>query len=59
MNPAALKTNIADLPRGGILIVNEDEFNDTNLKKAGYATNPLEDGSLQLVPRLSRCRSTS
>jgi 2-oxoglutarate ferredoxin oxidoreductase subunit alpha len=46
MNPAALKTNIADLPRGGILLVNEDEFNETNLKKAAYATNPLEDGSL-------------
>ncbi len=47
MNPAALKTNLADLPRGGLLVVNEDEFNDTNLKKAAYATNPLEDGSLQ------------
>ena len=46
MNPAALKTNLGDLPRGGILIVNEDEFNPTNLKKAAYATNPLEDGSL-------------
>ncbi len=47
MNPAALKTNIADLPRGGILVVNEDEFSETNLKKAAYTTNPLEDGSLQ------------
>jgi 2-oxoglutarate ferredoxin oxidoreductase subunit alpha len=46
MNPAALKTNIADLPRGGILVVNEDEFNETNLKKAAYAADPLEDGSL-------------
>jgi 2-oxoglutarate/2-oxoacid ferredoxin oxidoreductase subunit alpha len=46
MNPAALKTNIADLPRGGILVVNEDEFSDTNLKKAAYKANPLEDGSL-------------
>jgi 2-oxoglutarate/2-oxoacid ferredoxin oxidoreductase subunit alpha len=46
MNPAALKTNIGDLPRGGILVVNEDEFTDTNLKKAGYAANPLADGSL-------------
>ena len=46
MNPAALKTNIADLPRGGILVVNEDEFNETNLKKAAYAANPLDDGSL-------------
>ena len=47
MNPAALKTNLADLPRGGILVVNEDEFNETNLRKAAYATNPLEDGSLR------------
>ncbi len=46
MNPAALKTNIADLPRGGILVVNEDEFSETNLKKAAYAANPLDDGSL-------------
>ena len=42
MNPAALKTNIADLKRGGTLIVNEDEFDKSNLSKAGYATNPLE-----------------
>ena len=46
MNPAALKTNLGDLPRGGILVVNEDEFTETNLKKAAYASNPLEDGSL-------------
>jgi 2-oxoglutarate ferredoxin oxidoreductase subunit alpha len=47
MNPAALKTNVGDLPRGGILLVNEDEFNESNLKKAGYPANPLDDGSLQ------------
>jgi 2-oxoglutarate/2-oxoacid ferredoxin oxidoreductase subunit alpha len=46
MNPAALKVNIRDLEPGGILVVNTDEFNDNNLKKAGYAANPLEDGSL-------------
>src|SRR5437660_9916865 len=46
MNPAALKTNIKDLPKGGTLIVNADAFNDRNLQKAGYTTNPLEDGSL-------------
>src|SRR3954453_21471185 len=46
MNPAALKTNIRDLPKGGTLIVNSDAFNDRNLQKAGYAENPLEDGSL-------------
>src|SRR6185295_17843620 len=46
MNPAALKTNIRDLVEGGILIVNEDAFTESNLKKAGYTANPLEDGSL-------------
>jgi 2-oxoglutarate ferredoxin oxidoreductase subunit alpha len=46
MNPAALKTNLNDLEKGGILVVNTDEFNDNNLKKAGYKVNPLEDGSL-------------
>ena len=46
MNPAALKTNINDLPKGGTLIVDEDAFKDRNLQKAGYAANPLEDGSL-------------
>ncbi len=45
MNPAALKTNLADLKRGGTLIVNEDAFDKSNLSKAGYALNPLEDGS--------------
>src|SRR5438046_4340576 len=46
MNPAALKTNLRDLPKGGTLIVNRDAFTDRNLDKAGYATSPLEDGSL-------------
>jgi 2-oxoglutarate ferredoxin oxidoreductase subunit alpha len=46
MNPAALKTNIGDLRKGGLLIVDEDEFNPANLKKAAYPSNPLEDGSL-------------
>ncbi|HSP71494.1 MAG TPA: 2-oxoacid:acceptor oxidoreductase subunit alpha [Gaiellaceae bacterium] len=46
MNPAALKTNLRDLPRGGTLIVDADQFSDRNLQKAGYAANPLEDGSL-------------
>jgi 2-oxoglutarate ferredoxin oxidoreductase subunit alpha len=47
MNPAALKANIADLPAGGILIVNTDEFTKRNLTKVGYESNPLEDGSLE------------
>lgn len=46
MNPAALKANLADLPKGGTLIVNMDEFTESNLKKANYAANPLEDHSL-------------
>ncbi|MCC7365250.1 MAG: 2-oxoacid:acceptor oxidoreductase subunit alpha [Dehalococcoidia bacterium] len=46
MNPAALRTNINDLRQGGLLIVDEDEFNAANLKKAGYPLNPLEDGGL-------------
>src|SRR4051812_24305933 len=46
MNPAALKANLADLPGGGLLIVDADEFTSRNLAKVGYATNPLEDGSL-------------
>ncbi|MEP7360667.1 MAG: 2-oxoacid:acceptor oxidoreductase subunit alpha [Chloroflexota bacterium] len=47
MNPAALRTNIGDLPAGGALIVNLDAFSANNLKKAGYETNPLQDGSLK------------
>jgi 2-oxoglutarate ferredoxin oxidoreductase subunit alpha len=47
MNPAALKVNIGDLEQGGILVVNTDEFSEGNLKKAGYGSNPLEDGSLK------------
>ena len=47
MNPAALKTNLGDLPPGGALIVNEDAFTTVNLTKVGYATNPLTDGSLK------------
>jgi 2-oxoglutarate ferredoxin oxidoreductase subunit alpha len=46
MNPAALKTNLRDLPRGGTLIVDADTFTDRNLTKAGYDGNPLEDGTL-------------
>jgi 2-oxoglutarate/2-oxoacid ferredoxin oxidoreductase subunit alpha len=46
MNPAALKANIGDLPRGADVIVNTDEFTPRALAKVGYASNPLEDGSL-------------
>jgi 2-oxoglutarate/2-oxoacid ferredoxin oxidoreductase subunit alpha len=47
MNPAALRTNVGDLPAGGALIVNIDAFTANNLKKAGYESNPLTDGSLK------------
>ncbi len=47
MNPAALKTNVADLKTNGILIVNTDNFNEADFKKAQISVNPLEDGSLQ------------
>src|SRR5215510_12690082 len=47
MNPAALKTNLMDLKRNGILIVNTDNFKDTDLKKAQMTVNPLEDRSLE------------
>src|SRR3978361_41428 len=47
MNPAALKANLIDLPGGGLLIADSDEFSPRNLAKVGYASNPLEDGSLE------------
>ena len=46
MNPAALKVNLPDLKRGGTLIVDDHDFKDRSLAKAGYDKNPLEDGSL-------------
>ncbi|MEU9252946.1 2-oxoacid:acceptor oxidoreductase subunit alpha [Streptomyces sp. NPDC048270] len=46
MNPAALKANIADVPRGAEIIVNTDEFTKRPMAKVGYQTSPLEDGSL-------------
>ena len=46
MNPAALKANIADLARGGVIIADTADFTKRNLAKVGYEANPLEDGSL-------------
>lgn len=46
MNPAALKTNLPDVRPGGVLIVNVGAFTPGNLEKAGYATSPVDDGSL-------------
>ncbi len=47
MNPAALVTNLGELPHGGILVINAGAFTKGNLKKAGYEENPLGDGSLE------------
>ncbi|WP_060889014.1 2-oxoacid:acceptor oxidoreductase subunit alpha [Streptomyces scabiei] len=46
MNPAALKANLGDVPRGAEIIVNTDEFTKRAMQKVGYATSPLEDGSM-------------
>ncbi len=46
MNPAALKVNIEDLDKRGILVVNKESFTAGNIKKANYETNPLDDDSL-------------
>jgi len=47
MNPAALKANLADLAPAGTIVVNRDAFDERNLQRAGYRTNPLLDGSLR------------
>jgi 2-oxoglutarate ferredoxin oxidoreductase subunit alpha len=46
MNPAALKANLSDLPRGGTVIANSDEFTKRNLGKVGYLSSPLDTGEL-------------
>ncbi len=46
MNPAALKVHLRDVPKGGTIVVNTDTFNNRNIAKAGYAADPLEDGTL-------------
>jgi len=53
MNPAALKANLHDLAPAGTIVANSDAFVDRNLEKAGYDTNPLEDGSLDAYRLLS------
>lgn len=47
MNPAALKVNLPNIKKGGLIIVNESVFNEMTLKKASWATNPLEDDTLK------------
>ena len=51
MNPAALKANLADVPRGATIIVNTDEFTKRNLAKVGYADQPRS--------RTARSRATT
>lgn len=58
MNPAALKTNVADLKRGGTLIVNADAFDKSNVKKAMYDSNPLEDENALQAYRVHRVDMT-
>ncbi len=47
MNPAALKVNLGNLKKGGLIVVNEDAFNETGLRKASYKNNPLTDETLK------------
>lgn len=53
MNPAALITNLKDLLEGGLIIADKDAFTNRNLARAGYTTNPLEDGSLDAYRLIS------
>ncbi|HJL62484.1 MAG TPA: 2-oxoacid:acceptor oxidoreductase family protein, partial [Pseudomonadales bacterium] len=53
MNPAALITNLKELVPGGLIIADSDAFTDKNLARAGYAENPLEDGSLDAYRLIS------
>ena len=46
MNPAALKVHLKDLHKGGTVVVDTGAFTDRNIAKAGYKSNPLEDGTL-------------
>ena len=46
MNPAALKTNLPDVPKGSLIIINADEFTEANFRKAAYEADPREDGTL-------------
>ena len=57
MNPAALKANLADLPRGADIIANTDEFTKRNLTKVGYAGQPAGGRLAVRLPACTRCRS--
>src|ERR1700748_392740 len=47
MNPAALRANLGDLPKGAAIVVDTHDFTARNLSKAGYRTDPLDDGTLE------------
>ena len=57
MNPAALKTNLDDLPKGGMLIVNTDAFSERNLQKAGYDDEPARRTARSTASTSTRWRS--
>ena len=46
MNPAALKADLDKVAKGGVLVLNEDSFSQRNIEKAGYSSDPTEDGTL-------------
>ena len=58
MNPAALKVHLRDLKPGGLLIVNTASFDERNLTKAGYPSNPLDDPTLGERYRLHKIDMT-
>ena len=58
MNPAALKVNLPELTKGGLLIVNTEAFKKANLKKAGYEENPLDDEALERDYKLVKVNIT-
>ena len=58
MNPAAMVTNLSDLRKGGILIANEDGFNDKEFKLAKVESNPLEASVLEETYRIFKVPMT-
>ena len=47
MNPAALKANLSQVKRGGMIVVDKDTWTENDLKKADYTHNPLEDDTVE------------
>ncbi|MBI3128390.1 MAG: 2-oxoacid:acceptor oxidoreductase subunit alpha [Candidatus Tectomicrobia bacterium] len=59
MNPAALKANLGDLKKGGVIIANVDNFGDKNLEKAGYTSSPLQDEAIRGAYKIHEVAITS